>query len=114
MQVIRGEELMGVKTQHVRIVRDEDIDWSVYHVITGEKGCTEENLMEWTGYDPECIRRSLERLERYHLINIRDNRWCACGIEEMLIKNRLQGCLSDGLELSGGIVRYRPSGEGKQ
>lgn len=104
---------MGVKAQPVRRVRDEDIDWSVYHVITGEEGCTEVSLVEWTGYDPETVRRSLDRLERYHLIDNRGNTWYACGIEEMLIKNRLQGCLSDGLELSGGVIRYRPPG-GKQ
>jgi hypothetical protein len=102
---------MALESQQVRIVRDEDIDWTVYHLITGEKGCTKDMLINRTGYDREVIELSLARLARYCLIDCRNDTWCCCSPEETILKKQLSGILSDGLELSGGVIRYRPTGE---
>jgi hypothetical protein len=105
---------MLFESEHVGIVRDEDIDWTVYHMITGEKGCTEDTLLTRTGYDKEIIASSLNRLKRYCLIDCRNDVWCACNFEEIILKNQISDLLTDGLELSGGVIRYRPVGEGKK
>lgn len=93
------------------IVRDEDIDWTVYHLITGNPGCTCETLTEQTGYALDIVNASLARLKRYCLVDIRDNTWCACSTQEIVLRNQMANVFSDGLELSGGVIRYRPAGE---
>ena len=103
---------MAVESQPVGIVRDEDIDWTVYHLIAGEKGCTKDTLIERTGYDREVVESSLARLNRYCLIEYRNGTWCFCSTNEIILKKQLSGLLSDGLEFSGGVIRYRPTGEG--
>ena len=92
-------------------MRDEDIDWTIYHLITGNKGCTEDLLLERTCYDPKEIHSSLTRLCRYRLVEQRDDIWCACSVGDMILKDQIQDLLTDGLELSGGVIRYRPEGE---
>ncbi|ABD42494.1 hypothetical protein Mhun_2800 [Methanospirillum hungatei JF-1] len=105
---------MAVESKYVGIVRDEDIDWTLYHLILGNPGCTCETLIEQTGYAQDIVNASLARLKRYCLVDIRDNAWRACSTEEIVLRHQMADIFSDGLELSGGVIRYRPSGEEKK
>lgn len=95
-------------------MRDEDIDWTVYHLITGNPGCTCETLLEQTGYSRDIVDASLARLKRYCLVDIRDDTLRGCSTTEIVFRNQMAGFMSDGLELSGGVIRYRPAGEEKK
>ena len=94
------------------IVRDEDIDWNIYHMIVAHPGCTGETIRELTGFEEDAVRASLVRLMKYCLIECRNNLYRACSTEEIIIKHRLPDLLTDGLELTGGVIRYRPACEG--
>jgi hypothetical protein len=48
-------------------VRDEDRDWEIYRAIQDGKMRTLRDLAI-TGYNPALIEASLQRLERYHLV----------------------------------------------
>lgn len=96
------------------IVRAEDIDWTIYHIISGEKGCSEDTLCKLSGYNRDILQSSLVRLKRYCLIDCKNDTWCACSIGEIILKKEISRFLSDGIEFSGGVIRYRPEGEGKQ
>lgn len=91
-------------------MREEDIDWTIYHLISGNKGCTGDLLAELTGFEPQVIDASLTRLKRYCLVDVRNDTWCVCGFEEVILKNQMKDVFTDGLELSGGVIRYRPEG----
>jgi len=106
------EGLKGFQLKDVRTVRDEETDWAVYHYITANKGCNMDMLLEWTGLDPVVITSSLNRLTRYCLVDCREDAYFACNITEIIMKNQIKGLLSDGLELSGGVIRYNPDTEG--
>ncbi|MDD3575173.1 hypothetical protein [Methanospirillum sp.] len=92
-------------------MRDEDVDWTVYHLITGNPGCTGETLLELTGFTMDTVNASLTRLKRYCLVEFCDNSWHTCSLEEIIIRKQMATLLSDGFELSGGIIRYRPEKE---
>ena len=94
-------------------VKEEDIDWRIYHVIMQEKRCSLEKLVGICGYESSVVQASIYRLRRNLLIDCREGENCykACDIGEIMLKNQLKDCFTDGLELSGGIIRYRPHGE---
>lgn len=96
----------------MRIVRDEDIDWTVYHVIIESPCLSAEALCEKTGYAKDVIMESLARLKRFCLIDCRDDEtWRACTTEEIIFRHQMADVFFGGLELSGGVIRYRPSTE---
>ena len=49
-------------------VREEDLDWAIYHHIPENGGVTTDDLAEATGLECALISASLERLEHYLLI----------------------------------------------
>src|SRR5690606_2623136 len=46
-------------------VREEELDWIVYHRIPEIGGITTEDLVAATGFEPDAVTASLERLEHY-------------------------------------------------
>lgn len=93
-------------------VKEEDIDWRIYHVIVQEKGSSLKELVDICGFEFSVVQASINRLTRYLLIDCREGEDCykACDIGEIMLKNQLKDCFTDGLELSGGVIRYRPAG----
>lgn len=97
----------------VRIyVKEEDIDWRIYHVIVQEKNSSLEKLVDICGYESSVVQASINRLRQYLLIDYLEGEDCyrACDVGEIMLKNQLKDCFTDGLELSGGIIRFRPTG----
>jgi len=89
-------------------VKEEDIDWRVYHLIVQQGKCSDELLASCCGYDTETLKASLSRLERYLLVEETPDGWRACQINEIVLKQQVKDLLCDGIELSGGVIRYRP------
>ena len=90
------------------IVRDEDIDWMIYHLITGNPGCNGDTLIKLTGLGLDAVNASLARLKRYCPVDFCDESWHACSLEEIIFRKQMASLLSDGFEISGGLIRYRP------
>jgi hypothetical protein len=40
-----------------------------------------------------------------------DESWHACSLEEIIFRKQMTSLLSDGFEISGGLIRYRPEKE---
>lgn len=109
--------MMLYENAPVRIyVKEEDIDWRIYHVIVQEKSSSLEKLVDICGYESSVVQASINRLRQYLLIDCREGENCfkACDIGDIMLKNQLKDCFTDGLELSGGVIRYRPHGEDKR
>jgi hypothetical protein len=45
-------------------VKDEEIDWVIYHHIGSQTVSTVDNLAGTSGLDPATVRLSLQRLEK--------------------------------------------------
>jgi hypothetical protein len=67
-------------------VREEDLDWLIYHRIPEKDGISIEDLIESTGHDTTAIRASLERLERYCLIGRSGEMVRLLSFQESLVK----------------------------
>ena len=89
-------------------MREEDIDWSVYHLILQQKECSTEWLTINCVYELEILTSSLNRLKKYYLIEEIANGWHACHLNEIILKNQFRDVFCDGLELSGGTIRFQP------
>jgi len=67
-------------------VREEDLDWAVYHGIPETGSITVEDLVAATGIEPGAVTASLERLERYLLIRQAGETVRLLSIQESLIE----------------------------
>ena len=92
------------------IVRDEDIDWMIYHLITGNPGCNGDTLIKLTGLG-WILSMLPGKVKRYCLVDCFDESWHACSLEEIIFRKQMTSLLSDGFEISGGLIRYRPEKE---
>jgi DNA-binding MarR family transcriptional regulator len=67
-------------------VREEDLDWLLYHRIPEKDGISIEDLIEAIGCDPATVTASLERLERYCLIQRSGEMVRLLSFQESLVK----------------------------
>ena len=88
-------------------MREEDADWSIYHLIVQEPAITIEGLVVSSGLDPCMVDASLERLERYLLIERSGGKLRVLNFGESLI--RCQVKYSDDLPftLENGVIKAR-------
>lgn len=88
-------------------MRAEEYDWTIYHVITGERLCTIERISERTGYNREIVEESLGRLRSNLLIDCRGEQYRACSIEEFLITNQMKHDPLSGITIENGVVKVK-------
>jgi hypothetical protein len=88
-------------------VKDEDADWLIYHLIVNDPVITVERLVVLSGLDRGTMNTSLERLERYLLIERDGDKLRALNFGESLI--RCQVKYSDDLPytIENGVIRER-------
>jgi hypothetical protein len=88
-------------------VKEADADWSIYHLIVQEPAITIEGLVVSSGLDPCMVDASLERLERYLLIERSGGKLRVLNFGESLI--RCQVKYSDDLPftLENGVIKAR-------
>ncbi|MDK2990259.1 MAG: hypothetical protein PWR16_1788 [Methanoculleus sp.] len=67
-------------------MREEDLDWTVYHRIPETGNITVEDLVAATGFEPGAVTASLERLERYLLVRQAEGTVRLLSIQESLIE----------------------------
>ena len=88
-------------------MKEEDADWLIYHLIVKEPATTAEGLVVLSGLDPCTVDASLERLERYLLVERKGGKLRALNFGESLI--RCQVKYSDDLPftLENGVIKAR-------
>ncbi len=67
-------------------MKDEDIDWIIYHLLTPQGTSTPEDLVIKSGLDLKTVNTSLQRLEKYFLIGMVDGRARLLSVNESLIR----------------------------
>ena len=88
-------------------MRDEEYDWAIYHVITGAKGCTMDEICKSSGLSPHIIQKSLDRLRSHLLIVCHGDRFRACSIEEYMITSQMKHDPCSNIIIENGVVKVR-------
>jgi hypothetical protein len=88
-------------------VKEEDADWLIYHLIVKEPAINEEKLIILSGLDSVTTNSSLERLERYLLIERDGDTLRALNFGESLMRCQIK--YSDDLPytIENGVIRER-------
>ncbi len=93
-------------------MRDEKIDWSVYHALLHGKVCTLQDLAS-IGYEPRLIEESVRRLEKYHLVERAGDAVRALSFHESLLLCQAKNDETCPFFIENGIIRARPERERK-
>jgi hypothetical protein len=67
-------------------VKDEDTDWIIYHLLTPQETADPIDLATKSGLDLKTVKISLQRLEKYFLIEMIDGRARLLSVSESLIR----------------------------
>lgn len=93
-------------------VKEEEIDWIVYHQIDQIGPALDERIADVTGFSLPPVAASLERLEKNFLVAAGPEGWRVLSIQESMV--RCQFAYADGfpLTIENGVIRVRePSDE---
>lgn len=93
-------------------MHDEDIDWSLYHLIPdGEDGIAIPELARKAGLDEDAVVDSLIRLEDKHLVLVKGDRAYPLSITDFLfasqIKQATSGLEDMGIYIEDGVIKVR-------
>jgi uncharacterized Zn finger protein len=88
-------------------VKEEDADWLIYHLIVNEPAITIERLVVVSELDPCTINASLERLERYLLIERNGGKNRALNFGESLIRCQVKYSEDLPYTIENGVIKER-------
>jgi transcription initiation factor IIE alpha subunit len=88
-------------------VKDEDLDWIVYHVLSNGGVKTEESLVRETGMPTGDISASLSRLKSSLLIDFRDGNYEVISIPEMLFRCQCRYSTDIPVVIEDGVVKVK-------
>jgi len=88
-------------------VKDEEYDWTIYHVITGAKGCTMDEICKTSGLSSSVVQESLDRLRSNLLIICRGDLFRACSIEEYMITSQMKHDPCSNIIIENGVVKVK-------
>jgi hypothetical protein len=94
-------------------VRDEDLDWEIYHALLDGKVRTAADLAA-AGYDSPLAEASLGRLEKAFLIERRGDAVRPLSFQEALLLCRLKNERDCILSLEDGVIRVKTGEERKE
>jgi hypothetical protein len=93
-------------------VRDEDLDWEIYHLLLDGKVRTAADLLA-AGYGESLVEASLGRLEKCLLIEREGGSVRVLSFQESLLLCQLKNEDESPLVLENGVIRVRTDGERK-
>ena len=67
-------------------MKDGDIDWIIYHILAPQGTAAPADLATKSGFDLQTVNTSLQRLEKYFLIEMVDGRARLLSVGESLIR----------------------------
>jgi len=88
-------------------VKQEETDWLVYHLIPPDAPSTTEVLVRKSGLDPSVIEASLERLERYCLIERSCDKVRLLTFGESLIHNQMHYEKDLPFTIENGVIKEK-------
>ena len=93
-------------------MRDEDIDWSVYHALLEGKAGTMQGLAN-LGHEPRLIEESVCRLEKNHLVERAGDSVRVLTFQESLLLCQAKNDETCPFIVENGIIRARSDQERK-
>lgn len=94
-------------------VRDEDLDWEIYHRLPTGGTLTVEDLVR-AGYYPSTVEASLARLEEAGLIERRGETVRALSFQEAILLCKLRNDRESPFCIENGIIRVKTAEERKE
>jgi hypothetical protein len=88
-------------------VKDEDLDWIVYHILSDTGAKTEEAIVGETGFPAADISASLTRLKSNLLIECRDGTYDVLSIPEMLFRCQCRYETDSPVIIEDGIIKIK-------
>jgi hypothetical protein len=88
-------------------VKDEDIDWMIYHIIVREPAVTLENLALISGLDAKGVESSLARLGQALLIERTEDTVRVLSFGESLIKTQAKYSDDCPFVIENGVVKEK-------
>jgi hypothetical protein len=88
-------------------VKEEDADWLIYHLIVREPSISAEGLVTASGLDPCAVDASLKRLERYLLIEQKEEKVRALSFGEALILCQVTYSKDLPYTIENGVIKQR-------
>ncbi|MDD1703247.1 MAG: MarR family transcriptional regulator [Methanoregula sp.] len=88
-------------------MKEEDIDWTIYHLIPGGSEISRDELARKSGFDTAVVAASLDRLTRYLLIERTGDSARLLSIGESLIKCQTKYDKSLPFVIENGVIKER-------
>jgi len=88
-------------------VKEEDADWVIYHLLVQEPSISVEGLVTASGLDACVIDASLERLERYLLIERTEGKLRVLNFGEALIRCQVKYSQDLPYTIENGVIKER-------
>ncbi|HDR73939.1 MAG TPA: MarR family transcriptional regulator [Methanoculleus sp.] len=92
-------------------MREEDLDWDVYHIIAMNGHITVDELVAISNQPETVIADSVVRLERRFLIARTGAGVRVLSVQESIARCQLQYCMDDRLVMENGVIKVRPGSE---
>jgi DNA-binding transcriptional ArsR family regulator len=92
-------------------VKDEDVDWRVYHLMQEQVEYTPCALAERAGLAEDIVRASLLRLENALLVSDRDGCYSVLSQSEMLIRCQARYDRYCPVVFENGVIKVRKEEE---
>ena len=88
-------------------MKEEDADWLIYHLIVKDPAITMERLVDLSGLDPCTVNASLDRLERYLLIERSGGKLRSLSFGESLIRCQVKYSEDLPYTIENGVIKER-------
>ena len=88
-------------------MKEEDVDWLLYHIIAQKGEVTADDLADMSGLDAAAVTTSLDRLDRYLLIDRTGGKTRALSIGEALIKCQAKNDETLPYIIENGVIKAR-------
>ncbi|ADN36365.1 hypothetical protein Mpet_1608 [Methanolacinia petrolearia DSM 11571] len=98
--------------QNKYCVRQEDIDWKIYHIVVDENSVSADDILSKTGFDRETVTGSLKRLELSSLIEYDGETARILSLHEMLLKCSIKNAAADPespIIIENGVIKENPN-----
>jgi DNA-binding MarR family transcriptional regulator len=88
-------------------VKEEDADWLIYHLLVNDPSLSMKDLAPASGLDQSVVDASLERLEKYLLIEQAQGRARVLSFGEALIRCQIKNTKDLPYTMENGVIKQR-------
>jgi len=88
-------------------VKEEDADWLIYHIIVKEPSISVEGMVTASGLDPCVVDASLQRLEKYLLIERTEGTLRVLNFGEALVRCQIKYSKDLPYTIENGVIKQR-------